>query len=187
MKTRALGAQIPPNFAYTASPNGIYRGSSTEFDFFTSSQPLDCRFFCRNTFYTALSRHVKRGVMKRLSPGIYLNPYAPPPAMAAELLAGYLRPDDYAYLSRESALHEHGWMSRVPNRLTFMTTGPSWTYMTLVGVIEFVHSQRDVATRRGRATFDRDRRIYVASPQLALEDLTRVGRNLDLVDDETEN
>jgi predicted transcriptional regulator of viral defense system len=141
----------------------------------------------RNTFHTALSRHVKRGVMKRLSPGIYLNPYASPPAMAAELLAGYLRPDDYAYLSLESALHEHGLISQVPNRLTFMTTGPSWTYTTLVGVIEFVHSQRDVATRRRRATFDRDRRIYVASPELALEDLTRVGRNLDLVDDETEN
>lgn len=137
-----------------------------------------------NTFYSALSRHVKRGLMKRLSPGIYLNPYVSPPATAAELLAGYLRPDDIAYLSLESALHEHGRMSQVPSRLTFMTTGPSWTYETPVGVIEFVHSERDMATRRSRATFDRHRRIYVASPELALEDLTRVGRNLDLVDDD---
>ncbi|MGH8156577.1 MAG: type IV toxin-antitoxin system AbiEi family antitoxin [Rhodanobacter sp.] len=136
----------------------------------------------RNTFYTALSRQVRQGTLKRITPGLYLNPYARPPASAAETLAGYLRPDDFAYLSLESALHEHGWMSQVPNRLTFMTTGASYVYTTPVGVIEFTHTARDMATWRSRITFDRDRMLYVAAPELALEDLKNVGRNLDLVD-----
>lgn len=136
----------------------------------------------RNTFYTALSRQVRQGTLTRLTPGLYLNPYVRPPASAAESLAGYLRPDDFAYLSLESALHEHGWMSQVPNRLTFMTTGASYVYTTPVGVIEFTHTQRDVAAWRSRVTFDRDRKLYVASPELALEDLKNVGRNLDLVE-----
>lgn len=136
----------------------------------------------RNTFYTALSRHARRGTLQRLTPGLYLNPYVHPPASAAETLAGYLRPDDFAYLSLESALHEHGWMSQVPSRLTFMTTGASYFYTTPVGNIEFTHTQRDVGTWRSRVTFDRDRKLYVASPELALEDLKHVGRNLDLVD-----
>ncbi len=136
----------------------------------------------RNTFYTALSRQVRQGTLRRVTPGLYLNPYARPPASAAESLAGYLRPDDFAYLSLESALHEHGWLSQVPNRLTFMTTGASWVYATPVGVIEFTHTQRDMTTWRSRVAFDRDRKLYVASPELALEDLKNVGRNLDLVE-----
>ncbi len=136
----------------------------------------------RNTFYTALSRQVRQGTLTRLTPGLYLNPYVQPPASAAESLAGYLRPDDFAYLSLESALHEHGWMSQVPNRLTFMTSGASWTYTTAVGVIEFTHTQRDIAVWRPRTVFDRGRKLYIASPELAFEDLKHVGRNLDLVD-----
>lgn len=138
-----------------------------------------------NTFYTALSRQVRRGTLTRVTPGLYLNPYATPPADAAERLAGYLRPDDFAYLSLESALHEHGWMSQVPSRLTFMTTGPSYVYNTPVGVIEFTRThRRNMATWRSRVTFDPQRKLYVASPELAHEDLKHVGRNLDLVEPE---
>jgi hypothetical protein len=137
-----------------------------------------------NTFYTALSRHVRQGTLQRLSPGLYRNPYAPVPPDAAEQLASFLRPDDFAYLSLESALHEHGWISQIPARLTFMTSGRSWTYHTPVGTIEFTHTERDADSWRKRTTFDTNRRFHIASPQLAYEDLKRVGRNLDLVEPE---
>lgn len=135
-----------------------------------------------NTFRTAMSRHVRQGVLQRLSPGLYLNPYATPPANAAELLASYLRPDDFFYLSLESALHEFGWISQVPFVATFMTTGSSHTFRTEVGTIEFVHTSRPIEVWRSRTRFDPKRRIYVASKELAFEDLTNVGRNLDLVE-----
>lgn len=141
-----------------------------------------------NTFYTAISRHARQGTLTRISPGLYLNPYTSPPSSAAESLAGYLRPNDFFYLSLESALHEHGWMSQVPNRLTFMTSGTSRVYSTPLGIIEFTHTQRDAAKWRSRVMFDRTRKLYVALPELAYEDLKHVGRNLDLVEvpEETE-
>ena len=135
-----------------------------------------------NTFRTAMSRHVRRGLLQRLSPGLYLNPYAPPPALALEALAGYLRPNDAFYVSLESALHEQGWMSQIPNRLTLMTDGPRYTYTTPLGIIEFTHTARDRAAWRPRVHLNLASKLYVASPELALKDLKHVGRNLDLVE-----
>ncbi|MDO8835030.1 MAG: hypothetical protein Q7V01_05515, partial [Vicinamibacterales bacterium] len=99
-------------------------------------------------------------------------------------LAAHLRPDDYYYLSLESALHEHGRISQIPNRLTLMTSGRSYTYSTPLGVIEFVHTARPPRAWRSRTELITSRNIHVASPELALADLKRVGRNLDLVEPE---
>lgn len=137
-----------------------------------------------NTFRTAMARHVRERAIDRVAPGLYLNPYAPPPAWALERLATHLRPNDSLYVSLESALHEHGWISQVPSRLTIMTSGRTYEYTTALGTIEFVHTARAPSQWRHRAAFVPDRRIHVASPELALEDLRRVGRNLDLVDPE---
>lgn len=135
-----------------------------------------------NTFRAAMTRHVRDRLVDRVAPGLYLNPYAKPPAWALERLATHLRPDDVLYVSLESALHEHGWISQVPSRLTIMTSGRSYLYTTPLGAIEFVHTARSPSNWRPRVTFAPERRIHVASPGLALEDLRRVGRNLDLVD-----
>jgi hypothetical protein len=136
----------------------------------------------RNTFNTAMSRHVRASVLQRASPGLFLNPYSPPPPYALEMLAGYLRPNDSFYLSLEAALHEHGLLSQIPNRLTFMTSGFTYTYMTALGVLEFVHTNTDPDTWRQQATYDDARKFHVASPQLALDDLKQLDRNIDLID-----
>lgn len=135
-----------------------------------------------NTFRIAMSRHVRERAVDRVAPGLYLNPYAQSPAWALERLATHLRPHDAMYVSLESALHEHGWISQVPSRLTIMTSGRSYTYETPLGTIEFVHTATKPARWRARTSFMADRRIHVASPELALEDLRRLRRNLDLVD-----
>jgi hypothetical protein len=131
-----------------------------------------------------MTRHVRAKAIARIAPGLYLNPFAPPPAWALERLAAHLRPDDYYYLSLESALHEHGRISQVPNRLTLMASGRSYTYSTPLGVIEFVHTARSPNVWRSRTEFIAARGVHVASPDLALDDLRRVGRNLDLVEPE---
>ncbi len=135
-----------------------------------------------NTFRVAMTRHVRTKAITRVAPGLYLNPFAPPPAWALERLAAHLRPDDSFYVSLESALHEHGWISQIPNRLTLMTSGRSYTCTTPLGVIEFVHTARAPNVWRSRTEFIPARGIHVASPELALEDLRHVGRNLDLVE-----
>lgn len=135
-----------------------------------------------NTIRVSLSRHVRQGHLDRLAPGLYLNAYAKLPSTAVERVAAYLRPDDFFYVSLESALHEHGLISQIPNRLTLMTTGRSHTYTLPLGVIEFVHTKRPLAAWRGRVSLDLRRQIHVASADLALEDLRHVKRNLDLVE-----
>ena len=137
-----------------------------------------------NTFRVAMARHVRAGTVQRISPGLYLNPFAPPPAWALERLAAHLRPDDYYYVSLESALHEHGRISQIPTRLTLMTSGRTYTCATPLGVIEFVHTARPPRVWRPRTSFAPDRRIHLASAELGLEDLRRVGRNLDLIESE---
>ena len=134
----------------------------------------------RNTFNTALSRHVRAGLMTRLSPGLYLNPYAQKPLYALENLACFLRPFDFFYLSLEAALHESGYMPQIPNRLTFMTDGPSYTYETPIGIIEFTHTRRPVDSWLCQTERDAARGLRVASTELALSDLKHVRRSLDL-------
>lgn len=136
-----------------------------------------------NTFRIAMSRHVREKAVERVAPGLYLNPYTTPPAWALERLASRLRPQDAMYVSLESALHEHGRISQVPSRLTLMTSGRSYLHETPLGSIEFVHTAVSPARWRPRTVFVPSRKVHVASAELALEDLRKVGRNLDLVCD----
>ncbi|MFZ5661651.1 MAG: type IV toxin-antitoxin system AbiEi family antitoxin [Pseudomonadota bacterium] len=139
-----------------------------------------------NTFRIAVARHVRRGLLDRVVPGLYLNPYVPPPPGALERIVSRLRPWDAFYVSLESALHEHGRISQVPSRLTVMTSGRSHVFETPLGTIELVHTSVPPQVWRPRTTFIPERRIHVANAELALEDLRRLGRNLDLVDDTEE-
>jgi hypothetical protein len=141
----------------------------------------------RNTFNTAISRHVRSGILSRVSPGLYLNPYADRPTYALEHLSSLLRPYDIFYLSLESVLHDSGYISQIPSRLTFMTTGSSYTYNTPIGTIEFIHTRRPVDAWLPQTIRDEDRGLRVATPALALEDLRRVGRSQDLISNPTED
>lgn len=134
-------------------------------------------------FSKTLTTAVKRGVLQRVCRGVYVYP----PSFHHEVyklekIAVVLRMGGYSYLSLESALSEYGVISQLPlNRITVMTTGRSQTYETPYGVIEFTHTQRDDTDILAQTTKMTGRPLRVASPSMALADLQRVGRNLDLV------
>ncbi|MBB3923707.1 type IV toxin-antitoxin system AbiEi family antitoxin [Xanthomonas arboricola] len=140
-----------------------------------------------NTFRVQMKRATQAGDVQRLAPGLYQNPFLPPPAWALERLAARLRPDDFFYVSLESALSEYGRISQLPTRLTLVTTGSPYVFETPLGVIEFNRGKRSFAELQPRLTFVPERKIYVASEALALEDLNLAGRNLDLVLPEEED
>lgn len=130
----------------------------------------------------ALHKAVRRGLLVRAAAGLYVNPFARAlPENVLEALVDQLHPESFNYLSLETVLSEAGYISQLPSRLTAMTTGRSGTFGTPYGTIEFTHTARSEDALRKAVTWDRERKVHVAPPDIALRDLKRVGRNLDLI------
>jgi len=129
----------------------------------------------------SLARASREGHILRLGGGFYRNTLANLPWNHLELLANWLRSNEWFYLSLESALHEAGFIQQVPNRLVFVTTGRSYVYETPLGILEFIHTQRDLSRCWNQIIPDWRRGIRVADPELARADLRRSRRNVDLV------
>lgn len=132
-------------------------------------------------FRVAMTRHSKAGIIERIGPRLYANPFLRPPAVGLFRLTNFLRPSDSFYLSCESVLSECGWISQLPFCLTFVTTGRSYRYSTLLGDIDFVHTNENSSAWSGHLKRNEDRQIWEATPEKALTDLKRYRRNLDLV------
>jgi hypothetical protein len=136
-----------------------------------------------NTLRHGLSRHVKSGAITRLARGFYADLRSKAmPLYALEDMVKYLRPNEISYLSQESRLSELGIISQVPNRISVMTTGSSQVYHTPIGTIEITHTNRKLSYSSDCIKFDHHRKIFVASPKTALEDLRNAKRNMGLVD-----
>lgn len=131
----------------------------------------------------ALSRHVKAGIIEKIAPKLYLNPFCNPPAFALYRLANFLRKNENFYLSLESVLSEASVISQIPNGVTFVTTGASYTFETLLGTIHFTHTDESTDKWIGKFTYNQNRQIWEASPEKALEDLRRYGKNLHMVNE----
>jgi len=132
-----------------------------------------------------LTRAVADGLLERVCRGLYLYPMAPlPRGMLLYYAAAKLRAYTFNYISLESALSDMGVISQIPiNWLTLMTGGRSaliscgkW------GTIEFIHTARKAEDLASLVAWDPQCRLWRASPSLALEDLKRCRRSLDLVD-----
>jgi predicted transcriptional regulator of viral defense system len=135
-------------------------------------------------FEAAVRRHCARGLLERAAHGLYANPHArSAPANRLEAVARQLRPLEYCYVSLESRLSELGLISQIPGVLTVMTSGRSQRWDTAYGTIEFTHTERDIPSliESDQVYFDQERGIHVATAERARGDLTRVGRNLDLL------
>ncbi len=133
---------------------------------------------------TTLSRYVRKGVLRRLASGIYLNPRTE--ISSADILytvAGLLRGNTLWYISLESALSEHGMISQIPmSTITCMTTGRSGRFqIDTYGIIEFIHTKKHKDTLLPHLVYDTKRNCYIADAILAAKDLKAVGRNLDLL------
>lgn len=100
-----------------------------------------------------------------------------------EEIAKTARRGDHSYLSLESALSEHGLISQVMvGRITVMTTGRSGTFKTPWGDIEFTHTERDPEQFVDDLLTFKGRPLRMANKELALRDIRRVGRNVQLLD-----
>jgi hypothetical protein len=105
------------------------------------------------------------------------------PGWIIEEIAKALRPGKLCYVSLESMLSEHGVISQIPmNYLTVMTTGASGKHATPFGVIEFTHTKRAVADVLNRCVVMSGRPLRIAKKNAAVQDLMRVGRNIDMID-----
>ena len=135
----------------------------------------------KSYFRVAMTRHCNAGVIEKIAPKLYANPFLGPPAAGLFRLTNFLRPNDDFYLSCESVLSECGWISQLPFCLTFVTTGRSYRYRTLMGDIDFVHTEEDPRNWVGHLQRNEERQIWEATPEKALADLHRYRRNLDLV------
>jgi len=122
-------------------------------------------------------------VLIRAARGVYVNPHARSrPADTRRGLLRFLRPREISYVSLESKLSEVGVISQITSTLTCMTTGsPGW-FETPWGAVEFTHTDRRIQV--GRDVIVQDDGMMEATVRTAIRDLRRVGRNLDLVDEE---
>ena len=135
------------------------------------------------TIAVSLNRHIEAKIIDKATRGIYINPRATSrPKYPLEALASIIRPAEQFYLSLETLLSEVGYISQMPNRLTFMTTGRSQTFNTPYGILELVHSSRSQKDFLKDCTFNEDRNIWIASSQKALRDSNRTRRSIDLID-----
>lgn len=132
----------------------------------------------------ALNRHTKNGIITQCARGIYANPRGKKPLFYLEALAGVIRDNATFYLSLETLLSELGLISQIPNRMTFISNDRSQTFFTPYGIIEFIHSTRNVKNFLSNCFFDKDRNIYIANKQQAIDDIYRHNRSIDLYEEQ---
>jgi hypothetical protein len=131
-----------------------------------------------------MKRLTDQGVLTRAARGVYVNPHARSrPTDVRRALLRFLRPREINYVSLESKLSEAGAISQIATVLTCMTTGSPGRFETPWGAIEFTHTDRKI--RVGEDVVAQEDGTLEATMRTAARDLRRVGRNLDLIDDET--
>lgn len=133
----------------------------------------------------SLQRMCQDNLLVRAARGIYVfGPSVPRHrSWLIERIAQALRPGDFNYVSLESILSEYGVISQIPvDRLTVMTTGAKGLHKTPFGTIEFTHTRRSIPDLLERTLVVKGRPLRIARKQAAIQDLHRVGRNMDLID-----
>jgi hypothetical protein len=138
----------------------------------------------QNYLRLMMKRLADQGVLTRAARGVYVNPYAR--SMPSDVRTGlirFLRPGELTYVSLESRLSEVGAISQVTTALTCMTTGSPGRFDTPWGAIEFTHTDRAIAI--GIDVHAGDDGVLRATVERAARDLRRVGRNVNLIDEQT--
>ena len=139
----------------------------------------------KRQFRATINRLLEKDLLERARRGLYVNPAARSIyfGFLLEEMAVVIRRGFVNYLSLESMLSEYGAISQIMlSRITVMTTGPGGEFRTKWGTIEFTHTARDPETIRPILLYDDRRSLPLVRPPVALRDLRRVGRNVDMVD-----
>lgn len=134
---------------------------------------------------TLLSRAVTSGYLERVCRGLYLYTKAMPShGLLLSHAAARLRANEFNYISLETALCDIGIISQIPmNWITIMSSGRSNIISCgKYGTIEFVHSEKKPRDVMDQLTYDASCKLWRASADLALRDMKRTRRNIDLID-----
>jgi len=136
-----------------------------------------------NCLNKTIERLVDNGVLERATKGVFIYANARSKnSYIIEEIARIMRQGESKYVSLESALSEYGVISQIPiNHITIMTTGRSGFFKTSYGVIEFTHTKRNKLDINKRIISIEGRPLPIATKEAAIEDLRRVGRNLDML------
>ena len=126
----------------------------------------------------SLQRHVRSGVLQKVSRNLYANERARSAAVdKLPALVPYLKPSAINYVSQETRLSQLGAISQMPlNYLSVMTSGSSQTFQTRYGTVQFTHTKRPIHYILAHTTTDPATGLLLADEILALKDLTRSGR-----------
>lgn len=146
------------------------------FQFFSSDS--------KESYSMGIARAVDNGLLVRGARGVLVNPRSKYFGhYTLEWIARTMRPADISYVSLETVLSQHGVISQIMiDRITIMTTGRSGEIKTPFGVIEFTHTKRSFLDIVASTYEVEDQPLKIATVEIALRDLRRVGRNMHLVD-----
>ena len=136
-----------------------------------------------DTLSSTVKRLSKYGALTKVSNGLYATEKSKHTEGMLYMMAAYLRPDEVNYLSNESILCNLSIISQqMLDRITVMTTGRSGTFNTPFGVVEFTHTKRDPSSILNDTSKSNDMPIRTANKHVAVRDLKRIGRNINMID-----
>jgi hypothetical protein len=135
-------------------------------------------------FKTLLSRCAKHGPLERLCRGLYLYTSRASKGLLLFHAAARLRAHEFNYLSLETVLSESGVISQIPMQwISLMSSGrSSMIRCGRFGTIEFIHTRHRPQAVANELQYDPRYRLWKASVPLALEEMRRTRRALDLID-----
>jgi hypothetical protein len=138
-----------------------------------------------NALRVMVYRAEKNDYIKRICKGLYGYISNISDGLNLYRIASHLRYDSFNYLSLESVLSEEGYISQIPiNHIALMSSGRSYSYdCSPWGTVEFVHTTRSPGQVMSHLFFDNALGLWRADKELALYDLKRTGRYLDLLED----
>ncbi|MBM4140155.1 MAG: hypothetical protein FJ242_01465 [Nitrospira sp.] len=115
----------------------------------------------RDSLYVFLNRWVKKGILERITKGVYVlnEGTIPVEKIAAQLYVP-------SYLSFESALSKYGILTLIPYALTFATTKKTKKITLLNRLVEFRQIKKELFFG-----FELKDGVYIARPEKAFLDL----------------
>jgi hypothetical protein len=165
--------------------NWLLDHANPDHSLFTSAD-LRCLFpdLSDGAFNTLLSRAVDAELLVKVCKKIYLfKKYYKNDGNLLFHVAGLLRSNHFNYVSLETILSSCGVISQVPmNWISLMSSGRSYLISCQeFGTIEFIHTTQKPTKIKDFLDYDQPTRLWHAQPQLALRDMKRTNRNLDLI------
>ena len=156
------------------------------------AQDFRCLFpdLSHSAFKALLSRAVTSNLLIRVCRGLYIfEKSTPSDGLLLYHIAAQLRPNDFNYLSLESALSDAGVISQIPiNHITIMSSGRSNKINCVpYGRIEFIHTTQQPSHLTQQLVYDASCGLWRANVQLALRDMKACHRPLDLINWEIAN